>query len=86
MQLTGRTVRFYLSDEGREALNGILPESAVSIEALVVNENHLGAWIWSPATAGGASDVVLLKWNHFGTAVLAYELEAPEQRAKAGFR
>ncbi len=84
MNLTGRSVRFRLSPEGREALNEVASATEY-VDGLVVDENHLGVWVSLPQLQT-ANTVVLLKWEGFSTATLEYEPEAPTAPSAAGFR
>jgi hypothetical protein len=84
MNLTGRSVRFRLSPEGREALNEVASATEY-VDGLVVDENHLGVWVSLPQLQT-ANTVVLLKWEGFSTATLEYEPEAPPAPSAAGFR
>jgi len=47
MNLTGRIVRFRLAAGGREALHDIV-KGPEDLQAFVVDENQLGAWISVP--------------------------------------
>ena len=84
MKLVGKTVRFHLLPHGREALKGIASIGEF-VNALVVGENHLGIWVSVPELEP-ASSVMLLKWDHFSTAVVEYEPEVPAERSAPGFR
>ncbi len=84
MNLTGSMVRFRLAPEARELLKGLVPD-AEFVEGFVVSENHLGVWLSLPELES-ATDVMLLKWEHFSTAVVEYRPETPAQRIPAGFR
>ena len=84
MNLTGRNVRFRLSQQGREALNDVAAVMEY-MDGLVVDENHLGVWVSLPQLQT-ANTVVLLKWEGFSTATLEYEPEAPTAPSAAGFR
>jgi hypothetical protein len=84
MNLTGSTVRFRLLPQGREALNGVVPGKEF-LEGFVVSENHLGVWLSLPQFRTGR-EAILLKWEHFSTAMLEYEPEAPVERLPVGFR
>jgi hypothetical protein len=84
MNLTGRSVRFRLSPQGREALNEVASVTEY-MDGLVVDENHLGVWVSLPQLQT-ANTVVLLKWEGFSTATLEYEPEAPAAPSAAGFR
>ena len=84
MNLTGRSVRFRLSPQGREALSEVAAV-AEYVDGLVVDENHLGVWVSLPQLQT-ANTVVLLKWEDFWTATLEYEPEAPTAPSAAGFR
>jgi hypothetical protein len=55
------------------------------LEAVVVDENQLGAWISIPELKS-PTEVVLLKWEYFSTAILDYFPQAPLERPPAGFR
>jgi len=70
--------------QGREALKGILPEKEF-LEGFVVSENHLGVWLSLPEFRP-ATEAILLKWDHFSTATLEYEPEAPTEKLPVGFR
>ncbi len=83
MNLTGSTVRFRLLPLGREALDGVVPEKDL-LEGFVVSENHLGVWLLLPEFRP-ATEAILLKWDHFSTAMLDYEPEAPDERPPVGF-
>jgi hypothetical protein len=72
-----------LVPQGREALDGVI-SSAEFIDGFVVDESHLGVWISVPELEP-PSAVVLLKWEHFSTAVAEYEPDTPAERASAGF-
>jgi len=84
MNLAGRLVRFRLLPAGREALHD-LTKGAEDLEAVVLDENQLGAWISVPELES-ATEVVLLKWEHFSTAFLEYEPEVPLERSPVGFK
>jgi hypothetical protein len=84
MKLVGKTVRFHLLPQGRTAFNGVVA-TAEFVDALVLGENHLGVWISVPELEP-ASSVMLLRWEHFSTAVVEYEPETPAERAAPGFR
>jgi hypothetical protein len=84
MNLTGRSVRFRLSPQGREALDEVASVTEY-VDGLVVDENHLGVWVSLPQLQT-ANTVVLLKWEGFSTATLEYEPEAPTAPSSAGFR
>lgn len=81
--LAGKTVRFRLLQSGREAVETIVPTSEF-LDGFVVDENHMGVWIWVQESKPVSA--VLLKWEHFSTAVVEYEPEAPLDRMAPGFR
>lgn len=83
MKLLGKTVRFHLLPHGREAFEGVT-STGEFVNALVVSENHLGIWVSVPELEP-ASSVMLLKWDHFSTAVVEYEPEVRAERAAPGF-
>jgi hypothetical protein len=84
MNLTGSTVSFHLSPQGREALKGIVPEREF-LEGFVVDENHMGVWLLLPEFQP-ATKALLLKWEHFSTATLEYEPQGPVAQSPVGFR
>lgn len=87
MDLSGRFVHFWLSPDGREALKGVIAGGEPDFEALVVEQNDLGLWIWMPDAEQGSRDVTLLKREYFAAASLEYEPpEAPRERPSVGFR
>ena len=83
MNLTGRIVRFRLAASGLEALHDIV-KGPKDLEAFVVDENQLGAWISVPELES-PTEVVLLRWEHFSTAFLEYDPEVPISREPVGF-
>jgi len=85
MDLTGRLVHFWLSPAGKEALNEVIPGGA-DFEALVVEENSIGLWLWIPDTEHESREVTLLKWEYFAAASLEYQPEAPRERPPTGFQ
>jgi hypothetical protein len=85
MVLTGRLVHFWLSPSGRDALGEVIPGGA-DFEALVVEEDEIGLWIWIPDAEHDSREVTLLKWEYFAAARLDYEPEVPQDRPPAGFR
>jgi hypothetical protein len=84
MVLTGRLVHFWLSPSGREALEEVIPGG--DFEALVVEEDSIGLWIWIPDAEHESREVTLLKWEYFAAARLDYEPEVAQDRPPAGFR
>jgi hypothetical protein len=86
MDLSGRFVHFWLSLSGNEALKEII-RGGPDFEALVVDENANGLWIWMPDAEHASREVTLLKREYFTTASLEYEPpEAPKERPPVGFR
>lgn len=85
MNFVGRSVRFYLLPQGTVALRQAIPSTGGQIDGVVADEDHLGVWISAPELESEIG-VVLLKWEHFWTAVLDYEPEVPLERPRAGFR
>jgi hypothetical protein len=83
MNLAGRSVRFRLRPGGRQALSSVVGEID-ELQAFVVSENHLGAWVSVPELES-PTEVVLLRWEHFSTAFLEYEPEVPLSREAVGF-
>ena len=84
MNLTGSTVRFHLLPQGRDAIKGFVSDQEF-LDGFVVSENHLGVWI-SLEKLEPTDAVVLLKWEHFSTAMLVYRPEAPVERSPVGFK
>jgi len=75
-----------LSTEGKEALKD-LPLDGDLLEAFVVAEDELGAWIIAEQAAKTDYPLRLLKWGHFLTAMLKSPPEEPlETRHPIGFR
>jgi hypothetical protein len=80
--LAGRTAIFCLTDEGQKALLD-LPVERGLIEAFVVAQDGIGAWIITEAS----DEVRLLKWGHFLTARFTLPPERPPgPRKRIGFR
>jgi hypothetical protein len=65
--LAGEIVRFRLSLEGRQALDGIFEEP--DFEAYVTATDELGAWVDL-----GDQSALLLKWQHLATIVVSLRL------------
>jgi len=87
MDLTGRFVHFWLFPDGKKALKEAIPGGESAFEALVVEDNDLGLWIWMPDAVQGSREVTLLKREYFASASLEYEPPAaPRERSPAGFR
>ena len=88
MTLAGKTVRFWLSSLGKLELPQSL-NAEESLEALVVEEDRLGIWIWvagEERRSDDAPEVMLLKWEHFSSALTSYEVPQSSDRPAAGFR
>lgn len=88
MTLAGKTVRFWLSSSGKSELPQSL-NAEESLEALVVEEDRLGVWIWVANEEGRsqeAPEVMLLRWEHFSTALTSYEVPQSADRPALGFR
>lgn len=87
MRLAGKTVRFWLSDAGKSELPGdIFADNPV--EVVVIDEDPMGVWVWVQHEETGEllPEVMLLKWEHFATALTSYELPPEAERPAAGFR
>jgi len=84
VNLAGRSVRFRLVSQGRDALKAVVPDREY-VDGLVVDEDHLGVWISLPELEP-PTEVVLLRWDYFSTAMLEFEPEATVERSPAGFR
>ena len=88
MTLAGKTVRFWLSGLGSKDLPEPL-SAEKSVEALVIEEDSLGVWIWVADETGRSQQVpkvMLLKWDYFCTALTSYEIPQSPERPTAGFR
>jgi len=85
MDLTGRLVHFWLSPSGKEALGEVISGSK-DFEALVVEENGIGLWLWIPDAERESREVTLLKWEYFAAASLEYKPETPRERPPTGFQ
>jgi len=84
MNLSGSRVRFRLLPQGREVINRVVPDTEF-LEGFVVSEDHLGVWL-SLEELEPADLVMLLKWEHFSTAMVEHRPEAPAERSPVGFR
>jgi hypothetical protein len=75
--LANKVVRFWLSPEGKVALEGIVEKDA--FQAYVQSVDELGAWVLLPTKRGQGLTVgkslMLLKWDYFATAHLEFEKE-----------
>jgi len=86
MDLRGKFVRFWLSPDGEVALKDVIRTDR-ELEALVVEEDNLGFWIWVPEAGKGSREVTLLKREYFAAVSVVYEPpEAAKERPPAGFR
>jgi hypothetical protein len=85
MDLTGRFVRLWLSPTGKEALSEVIP-GGVDFEALVVEEDSNGLWLWIPTAGHESREVTLLKWEYFAAASLEYQPNVPQEKSPAGFK
>ena len=85
MDLTGRLVHFWLSPAGKEALSEVIAGGA-DFEALVVEQNSVGLWLWIPDAEHESREVTLLKWEYVAAASLEYQPETPRDRPPAGFQ
>ena len=86
MDLSGRFVHLWLSPSGREALKEVI-RGGMDFEALVIEEDSSGLWIWLPDAEHGSREVTLLKKEYFAAASLEYEPpQEPRERPPAGFR
>lgn len=76
-----------LSEEGRQELAGLVPESG-SFQALVVDQDELGLWLLvqeGQPRGEEAVSAMLLKWHHFSTLRVAFVPETPPSRERIGF-
>ena len=90
MDLTGRTVRFHLSAEGRKALRGLVPVQG-SFQAFVLTTGELGPLVYRSAgrrKKGVEQEVpaMLIRWDYIATMTFDFELENAPARAPIGFR
>jgi len=77
IDLSGRTVRFYLSPEGRRALRGLLPARG-SFQALVLSTEEMGPLVWlsakRPAKAGEFGvPLTLVRWDYIASLTFDWE-------------
>ena len=70
--------------EGQEALKEIVPDREF-LDGFVVSENQHGVWLSLPEFRP-VTEAILLKWEHFSTAVVDYQPELPATREQIGFR
>lgn len=67
MSLANKSARFHLSDVGKEALHGLVPEGD-PFEAFVMREDEVGAWIMAgaslPPRGVPSVPVTLIKWEY----------------------
>jgi len=84
MDLSGSKVRFHLLPQGRDAIKGFVSDQEF-LDGFVVSENHLGVWL-SLEELEPADAVMLLKWEHFSTAMLVYRPEVGVERSPVGFK
>jgi hypothetical protein len=85
MNLAGKNVRFRLLPAGQEAVAAILSRNEVEFEGYVLDENHIGVWIWITEHEP-ANQAMLLRWEHFLTATVEWSPEPLMDRPGAGFR
>ena len=87
MTLAGKRVQFWFTPDGQREIGSLLRTEG-PVEALVVDEDHLGVWIWFSPEAGtqisSQHDVLLVKWGHFSTAATNFEI--PTDRPSVGFK
>lgn len=90
--LSGRTVRFHLSAEGRKALRGLVPAGG-SFQAFVATTSEMGPLIWASwgkakKQIGEVVPVVLIRWDYIASLSFDYEypVEMKVQQSKIGFR
>jgi hypothetical protein len=89
MILAGKTIRFWLSTSGRQEL-AIMNEAVEPIDAFVVEQDALGAWIqvFNPVSSElqGVNQAMLLKWDHFSTAITDFQVPEMAERLPVGFK
>jgi hypothetical protein len=81
---TERTVTLHLSESGRSAFSKTF--EGPSVEVSVEWADELGLWIFREQVDEATATVMLVRWNHFDTAVLDVILEEAEQPKVLGFR
>jgi hypothetical protein len=77
-------VILHLSELGRAVFSSVF--DGPSIEVFVEWADELGLWIFREQVNEATTSVMLVKWNHFETAVLDVVLQEPEQAKVLGFR
>ncbi len=84
MNLSNKLIWFHLSDRGREALHGLVPEGA-SFEALVIREDEVGAWVMlgAPTSPPDAPfvPVTLVKWDYIACVTYEHLIGGTDQGA-----
>lgn len=89
MDLSSRTVRFYLSAEGKRALRGLVPTRG-SFQALVLSMGDLGPLVWFSAgkpnqSVGHGVPLMLVRWDYIATLTFDYEPERAATPSPIGF-
>jgi hypothetical protein len=77
-------VTLHLSEQGRATFADAF--ETASIEVFVEWADELGLWIFREQVDEATSSVMLIKWNHFETAVLDVVIQEPKQAKVLGFR
>ena len=83
MDWAGRTTTLGLAVHGKRALEGIF--EGEFIEVFVQWADDLGLWVLQQVKDEVTSSAVLVRWNHFETAILDVVIEEPQQPKVIGF-
>ena len=88
MDVSGKVVLFRLTDEGQNALRGLVP-GGDSIRTLVLGTDSVGAWILMDWVMKQDSEekvpMMVLKWDYIATAEFEYSPEEPVPQKNMGF-
>ena len=79
-----RTVTLHFSEAGKKTFGAIFKAS--SLEVSIEWADELGLWIFREQVDEATATVMLVRWEHFDTAVLDVIYEEPKQARVLGFR
>lgn len=88
MDVSGKVVLFRLTDEGQNALRGLVP-SGDSIRTLVLGTDSVGVWILMDWVMRQGKEekvpMMVLKWDYIATAEFEYRPEEPVPKKTIGY-